>query len=78
MYIAIIASVVAIGAALYMEGPIVALALTALTSLSLLIALRYSERKSAGRKKQAAAKLGVVAGSGDADLHLPPLRQRAS
>lgn len=78
MWSAIIASVATIGAVLYMQGPIIALGLTAASSLALLLAMRIGERKTSS-----VPKLGIVSGRNDTqkediDLLFPPLKQQAS
>jgi hypothetical protein len=77
MWSAIIASVVTIGAVLYMEGPIVALALTALSSVALLVVLRASEAEQKADKPQPRPAT-TVGTNDDIDLMFPPLRRRAS
>jgi hypothetical protein len=79
MWGAIIGSVAAIVVVLYMQGPIVALTLTAASSLALLVAMRIEERKTRGHRPQA-QPLQVIDGKTkeDMDLPFPPLRQRAS
>ncbi len=77
MWSAILASVVTIGAVLYMEGPVIALGLTALSSIALLIVLRASE---AEQKIDKAKPLPIeaVGKTADVEIMFPPLRQRAS
>ena len=77
MWSGIIASVATIGAVFYMQGPIVALALTAAGSLALLVAMRIGEQKAQALTPQPQS-LQVIDGSKDIDLRFPPLRQRAS
>ncbi len=77
MWSGIIASVATIGAVFYMQGPIVALALTAAGSLALLVAMRIGEQKAQAPTPQPQS-LQVIDGSKDIDLRFPPLRQRAS
>jgi hypothetical protein len=79
MWGAIIASVATIVVVLYMQGPIVALTLTAASSLALLVAMRIEERRTRGQRPQA-QPLQVIDGKTkeDMDLIFPPLRQKAS
>jgi hypothetical protein len=77
MWSAIIASAATVAAVLYMQGPIVALALTALSSMALLVVLRSGEGKEQGAKPRP-RPLEVIDGNSDIDLMFPPLRQRAS
>lgn len=78
MWSAIIASVATFVVVVYMQGPIVALTLTAAGSLALLVALRIGERKTP-REALVRTPLQVVGGTVDeADLLFPPLRQKAS
>ena len=77
MWSAIITSAATIAAVLYMQGPIVALALTAVSSIALLIVLRTTEHKAAPAKPQV-RPLEVVDAKSDIDLLFPPLRQQAS
>jgi hypothetical protein len=79
MWGAIIASVATIMAAFYMQGPIVALVLTAASSLALLVAMRIEERRM-HNCKPVHQPLQVINGHTDVDIDLafPRLRQRAS
>ena len=77
MWSAIVASAATIAAVLYLQGPIVALALTALSSMALLIVLRFNENKENSEKPRP-RQLEVIDGKSEADLLFPPLRQRAS
>ncbi len=77
MWVAITSSAATIAAVLYMQGPIVALALTAVSSIALLIVLRASEHKSAPAKRQP-RPLEIVDATREIDLLFPPLRQQAS
>jgi hypothetical protein len=77
MWSAIIASVATFVVVVYMQGPIVALALTAAGSLAVLVALRIGERK-APQQTLARTPLQVISGKDEADLLFPPLRQKAS
>ena len=77
MWSAIIASLATLVAVLYMQGPIVALALTAASSLALLVAMRIGEHKTQAQTP-ARTSLHVVSGTTDEDLMFPPLRQKAS
>lgn len=71
MWSAIITSAATIAAVLYLQGPIVALALTAISSIALLIVLRASEHA-----QPEPATIAIAPGKdGDADLSFPPLRQ---
>ena len=79
MWSGIIASVATVGAVFYMQGPIVALALTAAGSLALLVAMRIGEHKAAQAPTPQPKPLQVINGnSEDIDLLFPRLRQRAS
>ena len=72
MWSAIITSAATIGAVLYLQGPIVALGLTAVSSIALLIVLRASEQHPLPKP----ASVTIAPGKGDdADLSFPPLRQ---
>ncbi len=77
MWSAIITSAATIGAVLYMQGPIVALALTAVSSIALLVVLRASEHKSEPSKQQP-RPLELLDNTNEIDLLFPPLRQQAS
>jgi hypothetical protein len=79
MWGAIIAGVATIVVVLYMQGPIVALTLTAASSLALLVAMKTEERRMRGPRPQT-QPLQVVDGKTkeDIDLGFPPLRQKAS
>jgi hypothetical protein len=78
MWTAIIASLATLVAVLYMQGPIVALALTAASSLALLVAMRIGEHKTPATTP-VRTPLQVVSGkTEDANLLFPPLRQKAS
>ncbi len=79
MWSAILASAATIAAVLYIQGPIMALALTAVSSIALLIVVRASEHKSESTKPQAHARpLEVVEGNSEVGLLFPPLRKQAS
>jgi hypothetical protein len=72
MWSAIITSAATIGAVLYLQGPIVALGLTAVSSIALLIVLRASEQHALAKP----ARIAIAPGKDDkADLSFPPLRQ---
>jgi len=72
MWSAIITSAATIGAVLYLQGPIVALGLTAVSSIALLIVLRASEQQTFAKP----AGIAIAPGKDDeADLSFPPLRQ---
>ena len=72
MWSAIITSAATIGAVLYLEGPVVALGLTAVSSIALLIVLRVNEQH--GHAKP--APVSIAPGKDDkAELLFPPLRQ---
>ena len=73
MWSAIITSAATIGAVLYLQGPIVALGLTAVSSIALLIVLRATENRS--EAKQQAQPVTSIEGDNDLDLLFPPLRQ---
>jgi hypothetical protein len=77
MWSAIIASAATVAAVLYMQGPIVALALTALSSMALLVVLRAGENKEQVQKPRP-RPLEVIDGNSEIDIMFPPLRQRAS
>lgn len=77
MWSAIIASTATIATVLYMQGPIVALALTALSSVALLIVLRAGEGKNM-REKLTPRPSEAVDSSGEGDLAFSPLRKEAS
>ncbi|HEV2879330.1 MAG TPA: hypothetical protein VGW96_07060 [Candidatus Eremiobacteraceae bacterium] len=77
MWSAIVSSAVTIAAVLYMQGPIVALVLTAVSSLALLIALHATEKKAASEKPRP-RPLEVIDGNNEVDLLFPPLHQQAS
>ena len=77
MWSAIIASAATVAAVLYMQGPIMALALTALSSMALLVVLRAGESKQQDEKPRP-RPLEVIDGNNELDLMFPPLRQRAS
>lgn len=72
MWSAIITSAATIAAVLYLQGPIVALGLTAISSIALLIVLRASEQHAQAEPKTVSIAPGK---DGDADLNFPPLRQ---
>jgi hypothetical protein len=77
MWSAIIASLATFAVVVYMQGPIVALALTAAGSLALLVAMRIGEHKAP--QTLVPKPLHAVGGPTDeADLLFPPLRQKAS
>jgi hypothetical protein len=75
MWSVIIAGAVTIAVVMYMQGPIAALSLTALASMTALISLRIIERKAQAPQTR---MLRVVDAQKDLDLTLPPLRERAS
>lgn len=77
MWSAIIAGAATIGAVLYIEGPIVALVLTAVSSLALLVVLRATENKN-HIPSSCPRPLEVIDGKSDIDLLFPPLKQQAS
>jgi hypothetical protein len=77
MWSAIIAGAATIAAVLYIQGPIVALALTAVSSLALLLVLRAMENKNPAPKPYP-RPLEVIDGNNDIDLIFPPLKQQAS
>ncbi|MDQ6766608.1 MAG: hypothetical protein M3Z41_02235 [Candidatus Eremiobacteraeota bacterium] len=77
MWTAIITSAATIAAVLYMQGPIVALCLTALSSLVLLIVLRAAENRPNYPKPQPRPLEGINPTS-EIDLLFPPLQQEAS
>jgi hypothetical protein len=72
MWSAIITSAATIGAVLYLQGPIVALGLTAVSSIALLIVLRASEQHAHADPAAVAIAPGK---DGDPELLFPPLRQ---
>ena len=76
MWSAIITSAATIGAVLYMQGPIVALGLTAVSSIALLIVLRATEHKT--ETVMQPRPLAPMDGDDGLDLLFPPLRQQAS
>lgn len=77
MWTAIIAGAATIAAVLYIQGPIVALVLTAVSSLALLVVLRITENKKPAQKARP-RPMAVIDGNNDADLLFPPLKQQAS
>jgi uncharacterized membrane protein (UPF0136 family) len=79
MWGAIIGSVAAVVAVFLMQGPIVALALTAASSLALLVAMRFEERKMHARNP-VHQPLQVIDGKTQdgVELVFPPLQQKAS
>ena len=77
MWSAIIAGAATIGAVLYFQGPIVALVLTAVSSLALLVVLRATENKNP-TPKPCPRPLEVIDGNNQVDLLFPPLKQQAS
>jgi hypothetical protein len=74
MWSAIITSAATIAAVLYTQGPIIALALTAVSSMALLIVLRAAENKSNATQPQA-RPLEVIDGNNGSDLGFPPLHE---
>lgn len=79
MWGAIIASTATIAAVFYMQGPIVALTLTAASSLALLVAMRIEERRMQ-QCRPMHQPLQVIDGTSNEEVNLvfPPLRQKAS
>ena len=77
MWSAIITGAATIGAVLYMQGPVVALALTAVSSLALLIVLRAMENKTPALPVRPHL-LEVIDGNNEVDLLSPKLKQEAS
>jgi hypothetical protein len=77
MWSAIISGAATIAAVLYIQGPIVALILTAVSSLALLIVLRTTENKLSVQKMRP-RPLEVIDGKNEVDLLFPPLNQQAS
>ncbi len=73
MWSAIITSAATIGAVLYLEGPIVALGLTAVSSIALLIVLRTSDNHT-DKVKPRPQPRGTLGGN-DAEIMFPPLRR---
>jgi hypothetical protein len=78
MWSVIVASAVTIAAVLYMQGPIVALGLTAVSSLALLVVLRIGEHKTQGAGFERAPLQAIDGTKDDADMMFPPLKQKAS
>lgn len=77
MWSAVFASVATIGVVFYMQGPIVALALTAASSLALLVAMKIGDKTQTPARQP--KPLQVINGNAsDADLLFPPLRRKAS
>ncbi len=76
MWSAIISGAATIAAVLYIQGPIVALVLTAISSLALLIVLRATENNET--QKAPPRPLQVIDGNNEVDLLFPPLKQQAS
>jgi|GEM_PF-2124698 len=77
MWSAIISGAATIAAVLYIQGPIVALVLTAVSSLALLVVLRATEHKMSVQKTSP-RQLEVIDGNNEVDLLFPPLNQQAS
>ena len=77
MWSAIITGAATIGAVLYMQGPVVALALTAVSSLALLIVLRAMENKTPAVPARP-HPLEAIDGNDEVDLLFPKLKQEAS
>ena len=77
MWSVIITGAATIGAVLYMQGPIVALALTAVSSLALLIVLRAMDNKIPAQPARP-RPLDVIDGNNEVDLIFPPLNRQAS
>jgi hypothetical protein len=77
MWSAIISGAATIAAVLYIQGPIVALILTAVSSLALLVVLRATEN-SVPAQKAHPRPLPVIDGNNEVDLLFPPLTQQAS
>ena len=77
MWSAIIAGAATIAAVLYIEGPIVALVLTAVSSLALLIVLRATENKIPAQKARP-RPMAMIEGNNDVEPLFPPLKQQAS
>lgn len=77
MWSAVIAGLAIFGLIVYMQGPIVALALAAAGSLALLVAMRIGERTTAAHSP-ARTPLQVISGKDEKDLLFPPLKQKAS
>jgi hypothetical protein len=76
MWSVIISGAATIAAVLYIQGPIVALVLTAVSSLALLVVLRATE--NAVPEKAQPRPLPVIDGNNEVDLLFPPLKQQAS
>ena len=72
MWSAIITSAATIAAVLYLQGPVVALGLTAVSSIALLIVLRASEQNAQPTRPSAPVK---PMESEDLEMLFPPLRQ---
>jgi len=77
MWSAIITGAATIGTVLYIQGPIVALALTAVSSLALLIVLRAMENKTNAQRLHP-RPLEVIDGNNDVDIPFPPFNRQAS
>jgi len=77
MWSAIISGAATIAAVLYIQGPIVALVLTAVSSLALLVVLRATEHKISV-EKTSPRPLEVIDGNNEVDRLFPPLNQQAS
>ena len=73
----IITGAATIAAVLYIQGPIVALVLTAVSSLALLIVLRAMENKTPASKAYP-RQLEVIDGNNEDELRFPPVKQQAS
>jgi hypothetical protein len=71
MWSAIITSAATIAAVLYLQGPIVALGLTAVSSIALLIVLRATDTRTQAPEQ---AKTPPMEGN-ELDLLFPPLKQ---
>jgi hypothetical protein len=76
MWGAIIASMATVTVVLYMRGPIIALALTAVCSLALLVVMKIEERRMPEPNRH--QKLQMIDGKTEVDLLFPPFERRAS
>jgi hypothetical protein len=77
MWSVIITGAATIAAVLYIQGPIVALVLTAVSSLALLVVLRAMENKKPVYRAYP-QQLEVIDGNNENELRFPPLKQQAS
>lgn len=77
MWSAILGSALTFGLVVYMQGPLVALALTALGSAVLLLAVRSAPRKMR-HAVNISRPLEVLEGGGGSEVFFPPLTNRTA